>query len=114
MNSVGGAERGYGIYWTEGGNQTTGRAPRHEMRNEALIVGNYECSDKESYLVYDKQTIYLRSKRVLPGAGPGANFSQKASNNGTKNTFGTLSHNADRGELVIMNAKLFKLYNKRG
>lgn len=116
MNSVGGAERGYGIYWTEGGNQTTGRAPRHEMRNEALIVGNYECSDKESYLVYDKQTIYLRSKRVLPGAGPGANFSQKASNNGTKNTFGTLSHNADRGELVIMNADPAKAdgYNETG
>lgn len=100
-----GSEIGMPMTWptNDGNTQTTGRAPRHEARNENAICGNYELSDKQSYLTYDKQTIYLKSKRVMPGAGPSANFSQKASNCGDINSFGTLSHNADRGELVVMN-----------
>ena len=98
-----GGERGFGMFWTHNCYQSTGRAPRHEMRNENYIVGNHECSDKQSYMVYDKQTIFLRSKRVQPGAGPNANFSQKSTNTGNINSFGTLSHNADRGELAVMN-----------
>ena len=110
-----GAERGFGITWTHNCYQSTGRAPRHELRNENHIVGNYECSDKESYLAYDKQTIYLRSKRVQPGAGPSGNYSQKSTNCGDTNSYGSLSHNADRGELAVMNLKATQVdgYNEQ-
>ena len=98
-----GTEAAYSVRHWRGGNQSTGRAPRHEYRNENYICGECEPSDKEAYLVYDKQTIYLRNRRVLPGAGASANFSQKATSNGTTNTFGTLTHNQDRQELAVMN-----------
>ena len=89
-------------FWRDG-NQSSGRNPSCEYRNEQLIHGETEPSDKETYIVYDKQTIYLKNRRVLPGAGANANYSQKSSSNGTVNAYGTLTHNADRGEMIVMN-----------
>ncbi len=102
-NLLAGQEAAYANRFWRDGNQATGRAPRHEYRNENYIVGEIEPSDKETYIVYDKTTIYLKNRRVLPGAGANANFSQKSTSNGTVSAFGTLTHNADRGELIVMN-----------
>lgn len=98
-----GTEAAMAVRFWRDGNQSTGRNPSCEYRNEQLIHGETEPSDKETYIVYDKQTIYLRNRRVLPGAGANANFSQKSSGNGTTNAYGTLTHNADRGEMMVMN-----------
>ncbi|HCU99172.1 MAG TPA: hypothetical protein DGM69_07495 [Chloroflexi bacterium] len=106
-------------YWgepsrTQALGQITNIGPRHEFRNEQCEIGNAEVGDKFSYLIYNGQDVILKNRRFLPGAGTGANYSSKGTGNGNVSSYGSLTHNADRGELAVLNRKDAELdgYNR--
>ena len=90
------------IFWNNENNQASGIGIRHEKRNEQVETGNYEPTDKYTYLIYQNQTIRLRNKKVMPGAA-NLDYSQKPTTNGDTASYGSLSHNAERKELAVLN-----------
>jgi len=90
------------VFWNNENNQASGIGMRHEKRNEQCETGNYEPTDKYTYLIYQNQSIRLRNKRVMPGAA-NLDYSQKATTNGDTAAYGSLSHNAERKELAVLN-----------
>ena len=90
------------VFWNQENNQASGIGMRHEKRNEQIETGNYEPTDKYTYLVYQQHSIKLRNKKVMPGAA-NLDYSQKATVNGDTNAYGSLTHNAERKELAVLN-----------
>ena len=89
-------------FWNNENNQSSGIGPNHEKRNEQVETGNYEPTDKYTYLIYQNQSIRLRNKKILPGAA-NLDYSQKATVNGDSAAYGSLTHNAERKELAVLN-----------
>ena len=90
------------VFWNQENNQASGIGMRHEKRNEQIETGNYEPTDKYTYLIYQNSSIRLRNKKVMPGAA-NLDYSQKATTNGDSAAYGSLSHNAERKELAVLN-----------
>ena len=88
-------------FWCNSSNQASSIGPVHEYRNEQVETGNYEPTDKYTYLIYQNQTIRMRNKRILPGAN--ADYSQKPTTNGNVAAYGSLTHNFTRKELAVVN-----------
>tara|TARA_S200000501_G_scaffold60936_2_gene51460 strand:- start:7545 stop:9362 length:1818 start_codon:yes stop_codon:yes gene_type:complete len=88
-------------FWCNASNQASSIGPMHEYRNEQVETGNYEPTDKYTYLIYQNQTVRLRNRRILPGAN--ADYSQKPTTNGNIASYGTLTHNFTRKELAVVN-----------
>lgn len=88
-------------FWCNDSNQASSIGPRHEYRNEQVETGNYEPTDKYTYLIYQNQTVRLRNRRILPGAN--ADYSQKPTTNGNIASYGSLTHNFTRNELAVVN-----------
>ena len=88
-------------FWCNDSNQASSIGPRHEYRNEQVETGNYEPTDKYTYLIYQNQTVRLRNRRILPGAN--ADYSQKPTTNGNIASYGSLTHNFTRKELAVVN-----------
>jgi hypothetical protein len=90
------------VFWNNENNQASGIGMRHEKRNEQVETGNYEPTDKYTYLIYQNASIRLRNKAVMPGAA-NLDYSQKATTNGDTPSYGSLTHNAERKELAVLN-----------
>ena len=90
------------VFWNQENNQASGIGMRHEKRNEQCETGNYEPTDKYTYLIYQNSSIRLRNKKVMPGAA-NLDYSQKATTNGDSAAYGSLTHNAERKELAVLN-----------
>jgi|TARA_B110000263_G_scaffold246659_1_gene258073 hypothetical protein len=90
------------VFWKQDNDQASGIGMRHEKRNEQIETGNYEPTDKYTYLVYQNQTIRLRNKAVMPGAAD-LDYSQKATINGDTAAYGSVTHNAERKEIAVLN-----------